>query len=310
MARPPDSLPPFPSFSRDEPTTSQTGMHSLPVGPAEERPVLSILTGLSAGRVFPLEQDTIIIGRSQDCHIALADPGVSRVHAKITRPVIGPLTIEDAGSTNGTFLNGAKIERAEIRPADRFNIGPHVVMRFSYSDRTEAALASALYESATIDGLTRTYTRRYFADRFKSEFVYALRHKTDLGLILFDIDHFKKVNDEHGHLAGDLVLKHAARHIQSTIRGEDLLARYGGEEFVVLVRGIDRIGMVAFAERLRAAIERAMFTWETKVLPISISLGVASLTDKPATSETELLALADERLYRAKREGRNRVCSE
>jgi diguanylate cyclase (GGDEF)-like protein len=124
---------------------------------------------------------------------------------------------------------------------------------------------------------------------------------------MFDLDHFKKVNDSHGHHAGDVVLRAVAAQVQRLIRTEDVLARYGGEEFVVIVRGITHANVALFAERIRRAVEELVVPLGDLRLTASISLGVASVSDGSEVSVDALLQLADERLYKAKEGGRNRV---
>jgi diguanylate cyclase (GGDEF)-like protein len=147
-------------------------------------------------------------------------------------------------------------------------------------------------------------------ERLASEIAYARRHGTQLGLLLFDLDHFKRVNDTHGHLAGDEVLREVAALVSRMIRVEDVFARFGGEEFVVLVRGIEHENIARFAERLRAGVERLEIPAESVVLRATISVGFVSLGQLPEGERTAegLLRAADERLYRAKTGGRNRTC--
>jgi diguanylate cyclase (GGDEF)-like protein len=229
------------------------------------------------------------------------------------------------GSTNGTFLGGERILRAELQSGDRFQVGPNVVLRFAMVDEAEEALARQLYESSTRDALTGAYNRKYFFERLHAEVAFALRHGTRLGVILFDLDHFKAVNDTHGHIAGDQLLRRVATRVMELIRTEDVLARYGGEEFVLLARGIERPGLVLFAERVRRAVEELQVPWEDVILRGTISVGLADVDEcKPeGTRATDagsegtdvgpaeaMLVMADERLYRAKAAGRNRVCAE
>jgi diguanylate cyclase (GGDEF)-like protein len=158
------------------------------------------------------------------------------------------------------------------------------------------------------DALTRAHNRRYLVDRLASETAYARRHATKLSLILFDIDHFKLVNDTYGHVAGDEVLREVAALVSRLIRTEDVFARLGGEEFVVLARGIGHASAGQFAERIRLAVERLEVASEDAVVRVTISLGYAALDelgDGQRTGEG-LLRLADARLYGAKRAGRNR----
>ena len=185
-----------------------------------------------------------------------------------------------------------------------------MILRFSLVDEAEESLARQLYETSTRDALTRVYNRRYFLERFTSELAFAQRHGTRLSVVLFDMDRFKSINDTYGHMAGDDVLRSVSTCVGKLIRAEDVFARYGGEEFVLLVRGISHDNVDLLAERVRAAVERLTVAVAGKDLGVTISSGVASLSEFPADIACEtLIALADERLYRAKQQGRNRVCS-
>jgi diguanylate cyclase (GGDEF)-like protein len=170
-------------------------------------------------------------------------------------------------------------------------------------------LLRQLYESSTRDALTGAHNRVHFDERLRTELAYAVRHGTALSLALFDIDHFKRVNDTHGHLAGDQVLRHVARIAARQLRAEDMFARYGGEEFAVILRGIDLSGCVRVAERLRSTIEVLPTGFEKRVIPVTISVGCAMFDDAPERRGESLVARADSRLYAAKRTGRNRVVS-
>jgi two-component system cell cycle response regulator len=171
----------------------------------------------------------------------------------------------------------------------------------------EEALARQLYDGATRDPLTGLFNRKYARERLTAEIAYAQRQGTRLGLIMADIDHFKRVNDGFGHAAGDIVLRLVAAQMQRTSRFEDLLARYGGEEFVV--RGVDHPSVRVLAERVRRAVQRLVVPWESASLSVTLSLGVASLVECGSNASADaLVAIADERLYRAKARGRNRVC--
>jgi diguanylate cyclase (GGDEF)-like protein len=275
-----------------------------------DRAILTVLTGVNAGQVFAIERDETIIGRSRDAHVRVDDVGISRKHTRVARTQDGRFFVEDLGSTNGTFVAARRIDRLELRPGDRVQVGPNVLLRFSVIDATEEELARQLFEASTRDALTRVFNRKYFLERLASELAYASRHKTPLAVVLFDLDHFKAMNDTHGHLAGDVVLRVVAAAVQKTIRLEDVLARYGGEEFAILVRGIEHEKVTIFAERVRKAVESLDIPYESERLKATISAGVASLTQVPgAPSGEALLLLADERLYRAKDMGRNRVVS-
>ncbi len=270
--------------------------------------MLTVMAGLDEGQVFALDRAETLIGRGRDVHVGMSDPGVSRRHARIVR-IDGPrYVLEDLASQNGVFVNGKKIEVAELAPGDRFQIGPTLVLRFSFAAVDEEALAHKLYDGSTRDGLTRLFNRKYADERLVAEVAHARRHKTPFSLVLFDLDHFKAVNDTFGHPAGDGVLRVVAAQVQKAMRAEDVLARYGGEEFVVLVRGLDPSDVVKLANRLRAGIERLSIPCEGLTIKPTVSVGVASLSDCAEPTVQALVALADERLYQAKSTGRNRVC--
>ena len=287
---------------------TETSLEAHPTVIQRDRALLTVLTGLNAGQVFTLDVDETVIGRGRDVQLRVEDVGISRAHSRIVRTMDGKFFVEDLGSTNGTFVAGRKVERAELHSGDRVQVGPNVVLRFAVLDAAEEQLAHQLYEASTKDALTKVYNRKYFVERLSSEVAYAHRHKSHLSLVLFDLDHFKKVNDTHGHLAGDVVLRVVAAQVQRTIRTEDVLARYGGEEFVILVRGIAHPNVAHFGERVRKAVERLTIPWENLQLKATISVGVGSLSElEEGASGEGVLHLADERLYRAKSGGRNRV---
>jgi two-component system cell cycle response regulator len=287
---------------------TETSIEAHPAVAQRDRALLTVLTGLNAGQVFTLESDEMTIGRGREAGVRIEDVGISRSHSRVVRTMDGKFIVEDLSSTNGTFVGGRKIERAELHTGDRIQVGPNVVLRFAILDEAEEQLAHQLYEASTKDGLTKVYNRKYFVERMAAEVAYAQRHGSLLSVILFDLDLFKRVNDSHGHLAGDVVLRVVAAQVQRTIRTEDVLARYGGEEFVILVRGIPHANASHFGERVRKAVERLTVPWEDMQLKATISIGVSSLSElPPAATGEELLHLADERLYRAKSGGRNRV---
>ena len=287
---------------------TDTGASITEPGSDRDRATLVVLSGFNAGQVFGLEEHENVIGRGREAVVRLEEAGVSRQHARIRKLAGGDHLLEDLGSTNGTFVNGRRVQRVQLRPGDQVRVGPNLALSFSIVGVAEETLARQLYESSTRDALTQAYNRRYFMDRLVTEVAYSLRHEAVLGAILFDIDRFKALNDTHGHLIGDEVLRQLAERVTRTVRTEDVFARLGGEEFVVLVRGIDSANLVLFAERLRRSAQALQVESEGVPLSVTISLGVALLHECSGSKTAEgLLALADERLYEAKRTGRNRV---
>jgi len=278
----------------------------------KDRAMLTVVSGINAGQVHALDGTEHVIGRGTEADVWVEDGGVSRRHARITCRTDGRYFLEDLGSTNGTFLGAQRVSVTEIRPGDRIQVGPQVSLRFQITDDQEEELQRRLYESSTRDGLTRLYNRKYFSERLTAEVAYSRRHKVKLAVLMLDIDDFKATNDRYGHLAGDMVLRLVAAQMQRLIRMEDLLARYGGEEFVILARTTGKTEAVRLAERIRQSIGALPLPIAPDAtVHVGVSIGVAALPDvAPDGSPTDILALADARLYRAKSEGKNRVCSD
>jgi diguanylate cyclase (GGDEF)-like protein len=164
-----------------------------------------------------------------------------------------------------------------------------------------------MFESASRDGLTGALNKRYFLERLDADVAHAKRYHQHLSLLLFDIDHFKQVNDTYGHPAGDRILRGVASVVAPALRREDVFARYGGEEFAVLARSAELPMAIELAQRLRHVVEAASFETDRGPLRVTISVGVASLAQVSDRTAAALLAAADEALYRAKAAGRNRV---
>ena len=167
-----------------------------------------------------------------------------------------------------------------------------------------ALLYRAAIHSAFIDSLTGVKNRSAFDSNFSRDVEYSHRKASELSLIVLDIDHFKQINDNYGHIVGDNVLRQLAQCAEKTIRSSDALYRYGGEEFVIVLNGTDEDGALLLAERIRQNVEE-MAIDSLKDVNITVSLGVAVLAENE--NAAHLFERADEALYRAKREGRNRV---
>nr|WP_199729144.1 diguanylate cyclase [Corallococcus sp. CA053C] len=157
------------------------------------------------------------------------------------------------------------------------------------------------------DGLTQVHNHRYFQERLREEFRRSQRYDESLSLILVDLDHFKDINDAHGHSTGDRVLREVAASLQHSVRETDLVARYGGEEFAVLLPCTHLPGALTVAERVRRGVSELLAGPDAN-LRVTASLGVSSFPHRSILSPEQLLLTADEALYRAKREGRDRIC--
>ena len=266
---------------------------------------LKVMAGHQAGLIIVLEGEEMTLGRDPMCHIVLDEIGISRVHCSLRR---GPHTWEvtDLNSTNGTFVNDTQISRVDLYEEDTLMLGPECTLRFDRQPAAEVELARKLFEGARLDGLTRVFNRVTFFERVAQEVSYSQRQQLTFGLLLFDIDHFKKINDSYGHPGGDAVLCQVAARARAMLRLEDTLGRYGGEEFAILLRNSGLPGSLQVAERLRAEIADRPFEIEGHpAVPVTASIGVAIWA--PDVSQDALVAQADEQLYAAKQAGRNRV---
>ncbi|MBK7583200.1 MAG: diguanylate cyclase [Myxococcales bacterium] len=274
----------------------------------KNRSVFTVLAGPEPGRIFSLENGEVIFGRDDTAAGRLLDDGLSRRHARAFRKD-GVTFVEDLGSTNGTFVGDERLSAPKaLKDGDRVGLGRNVVLKFALLDVLEEEAQRTLYESTVRDPLTRAHNRRYLEERLASELAYAERHGADLTLAMIDIDHFKRINDGFGHPAGDFVLKKVSSAISRSLRVEDVFARFGGEEFVVLLRGITPEKARQFGERARALLESLVIEWEAKRIPVTASLGIATMTAaRRFPNGAELLAAADAALYAAKNGGRNRV---
>ncbi len=257
------------------------------------------------GRRFVLDNSPIRIGRGAENHIVLEGDSVSRRHAHFEQR--GPIWwCVDDGSTNGSYVNDEQIMReSRLTNGDRIKIGP-TIFKFLSGQDVEAQYHEEIYRMTIIDGLTQVHVKRYLLEALDKELMRARRHTRELSFLMIDIDHFKKINDVHGHLAGDYVLKEVAKHLQQRIRRDEVLARYGGEEFAIILPETNLDGGKALAEGLREKIEQSRFTFQGETIRVTISAGAAMLDEQDRAS-SDLIRRADEKLYEAKRAGRNRV---
>ena len=259
------------------------------------------------GKRFVLDQSPFRIGRGPENNIVLEGDSVSRRHAHFEQRGGTWYAIDD-GSTNGTYVNDEPIARElGLSNGDRVKVGPTIFKYLSGQD-VEAQYHEEIYRMSIIDGLTQAHVKRYLLEALEKELIRARRHERELCFLMFDIDHFKKINDFHGHLAGDHVLKELARIVQARIRRDEVFARYGGEEFAILLPETTLEGGRQLAEVLREKVAEARFVFQNELIPVTISVGVSRLEEGHKTS-LDLIKTADEKLYEAKRSGRNRVVS-
>jgi two-component system cell cycle response regulator len=265
--------------------------------------VLIYPVGPELGKRFELNRPALIIGRGSDCDIQVDRDSVSRKHARIERRS-GAWMLVDLESTNGTYVDDRPIFEHQLLDGDLVKIGS-TIFKFLTGGNIETAYYEEIYRMTIIDGLTQAYNKRFLVENLERELARCARSKRPLSLVMIDIDFFKKINDEYGHLTGDHVLKELARRIKGRIRRDEIFARYGGEEFAVMLPEAPLENALQFAEQVRSLVEQDPFEFDADRLKVTISLGVACVTEDLGVDD--FIKMADENLYRAKRSGRNRV---
>ena len=293
----------------DLPTTSNAPTDRRDkAGREQSTSLLVVVQGPSVGRIFFLFRDETTIGRAKDANIALDDRSVSRRHA-VVRRTAHSFVINDLGSTNCTSVNGQKCEHAVLKDQDRIEIGSSV-LKFVSSASKEQPYYQEAYRQACMDTVLLVYNKPYFLQRLDEELCRCRRNHNTLSLLLFDADHFKRINDTYGHLAGDAALLHLVSLIKSNTRRSDALCRYGGEEFALLLPDTEKAQAFVIAEHIRSLIARTPLELGDQTIPITVSVGVAGSgpNDVDLSGDGEcLIEAADRALYRAKQGGRNRA---
>jgi diguanylate cyclase (GGDEF)-like protein len=260
-------------------------------------------TGPDIGRRYLIGTTPLLVGRDEDCNIWLADPAVSRRHARV-QPAVDGYYVVDAGSRNGTFVNDRRVAQQKLRDGDYLRVGS-TIFRFLDQDNIEAAYHEEVYRLMIQDALTGLPNRRYLLEFLDQELARCERYHRSLGLVLLDVDHFKEINDEYGHLAGDAALRQLANRLRTRVRQGDVLARYGGEEFALAAVEADLEGAAHLAEDLRRLVQQSLFEHDGRSFALTISLGVAATRRDKVMDVARLIREADQRLYQAKRAGRN-----
>ena len=284
----------------------------------ERRPALVFLRGELLAVPIPLEREQVTLGRALDADIRINDSRASRLHARIIterNEETGEnlYCLVDLGSTNGTILNGARIEKAFLQNGDKFEVGDQLI-RFEMLDEIDREFQQQIHRLLVHDELTGLLTSKSFFSELRREAARAEAENMPFCVLMMDIDHFKDVNDTYGHLAGSETLEEVGAVIKKSLRAGDVGARFGGEEFAAFLLDADYAQGLIAAERVRSAIEKHAFpaarrggTEPTPTHRITISIGVASSPDD-GRDPIQLVELADSALYRAKRNGRNQVC--
>jgi diguanylate cyclase (GGDEF)-like protein len=261
-----------------------------------------IISGDDMGRRFELGKQEVSIGRAETCTICVNTDQVSRKHASVQH-ILGRYYIVDLRSTNGTFVNEQKVERAKLMDGDQIRVGK-TVLKYTES-HVEQRYFEHVFNLASMDALTGAFNKRYFDETFGKELQRAQQTSVPLSIVLFDIDHFKKINDTYGHPAGDAVLKNVASAVSAQLRDGDSLFRVGGEEFALVLSATQHALALQAAEAVRSLIESLVTDFMGTRIVATLSLGVAEA--QSGEEATALYQRVDSLLYAAKRGGRNRV---
>lgn len=281
------------------------------------RPALVFLSGELIAAPIPLDREEVILGRALEADVRVIDSKVSRQHARIYMVEGGGINgqsyvVEDLHSRNGTFLNGRKITIETLQNGDKITIGEHI-LRFDLLDEVDREYQKHIHRLISHDDLTGLLSSRSFFSELRREASRAKTETRPFCVLMMDVDHFKLVNDTYGHLTGSKTLEEIGSLIIKIMRSGDAASRFGGEEFSAFLLDADLAQGIVAAERIRGEVEDAEFTVVRHGSPgskhkVTISIGVASFPED-SRDPIELVEMADTALYRAKREGRNRVCA-
>jgi len=312
----------MPSHDQEDQSAAPQTRQPAPNGKRIEkdrRPVLVSLRGELIAAPIPLERPEVIIGRALEADVRINDLRASRLHARISTHT-GPrnednsYSITDLGSTNGTLLNGEPITNASLNDGDKIVIGDHL-FRFDLLDEIDREFQQQIHRLLAHDELTGLLTSKSFFSELRREAARAQSESLPFCVLMMDLDHFKEVNDTYGHLVGSKTLEQTGHVIKAALRAGDVAARFGGEEFAAFLLDANYAQGLVAAERVRVAVAEYAFSASRQdslesnaTHRITISIGVAAFPDD-ATDPIELVELADSALYRAKRDGRNRICA-
>jgi len=269
---------------------------------------LVCIYGPNLGKRFALLPGNFSVGRGPQNDIVLDLDNVSRRHCEFTTGG-GTVSVRDLGSTNGTYRNDVEVTEHVLTNGDHIKVGG-AIFKFLAGDNVEIMYHEEIYRMTIMDGLTQIHNKRYFLEALEREMARCARFERPLHLVMMDIDLFKHVNDEFGHIAGDYVLREFAKIVRDRVRKEEVFSRYGGEEFALVIPEAATGKVGAYAEKLRLLVEEHNFVLEQRDIPVTIPMGVARMptgADDRGNAQ-HFIQLADDKLYEAKRSGRNKVC--
>lgn len=268
---------------------------------------LIVIYGPDMGRRVRVGTEPLIIGRSPQCQIQIDQESVSRNHCQV-RFTGSEFLVRDLASTNGTYVNDDLVrDEGRLRHGDQLKVG-RTILKFIVGDDVEVQYHEEIYRLMTVDGLTQLHNKRYFDEMLDREVARAKRYKRSFSLLVFDIDHFKAINDRFGHLAGDAILRQLGAVLLGRLRVNDVLARIGGEEFALITPEVGLQGATELAGKIRRLIADTRFEFEGTQVNVTISVGVAEWQSHYEDA-IDLFKAADDKMFEAKRGGRNQVCT-
>jgi two-component system, cell cycle response regulator len=273
--------------------------------------ILTIIGGneIDFGKHFLLEKNKILLGRDEGNDIAINDEKVSKVHCEITviksSQGLEQILVKDLDSTNSTFVNNELIDQITLHAGDKIQIGD-TVLRLSYNDELEKEYHAKLFNYAVRDTFTGLYNKRFIINELENISRIARRSNRVFSIIMIDIDDFKQINDLYGHISGDEYLKSIAELFTQSLREQDIAGRIGGEEFLIILPETSIDGAFQLAVRIRKNVKDYVLNYLNYKIRTTISAGVCQY-ENTIKDVNELLDIADQALYEAKRSGKNNV---
>lgn len=268
------------------------------------RSYLVMIRGRELGRRYAIEARETTLGRDEGSDIVVDDATVARHHVALIRDEHG-VELRDLGTRGGTYVNDQRVERTRLAHGDMLGVG-RSAFKVLDSDDPEQDYHEEIYRLSTTDALTQVFNKRYFEHSLEREVERARQHGLPLSIVMFDLDHFARCNDAHGHRVGDDVLRQVAALARERARKIDVVARFAGQAFTTILAGSSRQEAATHAEALRQAVADARFVIDGIEIPITVSVGVAALDDDVADARA-LVEHAQARVAAAKRRGRNVV---
>lgn len=283
---------------------------NLDGGSKEQAIILTVIQGseMDFGKSYNLSKRNIFIGRNKGNDISIHDEKISKIHCEIIviqNHQIEQIIIRDLNSTNGTYVNGDVVTHKVLKSGDKIELGD-TVLRLGYDDEIEKEYHTKLFNFAARDSLTGLYNKRYILNELENQSRIARRNQRTFSVVIYDLDNFKAINDQYGHLAGDEYLKEVAVILNKALREQDISGRIGGEEFLSILPETDVEGAFQLADRIRKKVEIYRLYYHGQYIKSTISAGVATFNIEQLDI-LQLLRVADQALYEAKKTGKNKV---